>query len=815
MPKDLSFNVELHATDGQPVTLPQGTAVTDAQFVRDGADLYLQMPDGQTVKIDGYFDAQPAPDLVTQGGAHVTPELVQAFLPPQHPGEYAQNQPAATATDVTPVGKITEIVGDVTITRADGSKIKAVLGTEIYEGDVIETSAKGAVNILFSDNTTFSISESARMSVDEFSYNAADHEGTSFFSMLKGLFVYTSGLIGKEDPGQVSINTPVGSIGIRGTVVAGNIQPEGQESTITVVDGAIVITNGGGTLQMSDAFDTATLTSYSLAPLDSGTMGTDAFMATYSTLQPVAGPTFDGVSNGTYQAPANDGGTTTTPDSGGTQTAPDGGSTTSPDSGGTTPNPDSGTTTSPDGGTAPAQDSGTQQLQAPTQDGTQAPAPEQGSSFDSQTGQTTFGSTGTTTFSGTTGGTTGTSTGGGTGGTTDTTGQTGGTQTATGGGGTGGTTAAPLAAGFQFSTLYTNGTAPVGDDGIPVLGLGWPGTPVDIGTVTWNTANPVTVSVSGLDGSNDYLGREAVYNTATTGDDFDVTAGATLVPIFHFDTATNTLQLVNPAGALNGINGPYNFTVTVTDTVTGASANHNFVVLVNDPGYAVFVGDVGTGLFPAGPSTVDWINGTSGNDLIWGRDGDDHLFGLGGNDKIIGDAGDDQIYQNSGGHAKMYGGDGDDILYAKSNTMFNATLDYYDGGNDYDVLKIGEAINGGTREVFDLSGLSNIVNMEEIKIVAADDGFSIGNDLILNLSDVFSMTDAGNSLLIMNDGGGTYSSNLTVNTLGMTNLSQTVLGGPTNDLQITGDLISNGQTVTLVIQQGTNPVVNGVVVTVN
>ena len=806
MPKDLSFDVALKATDGQPVKLPDGATVTDAQFVRDGGDLFLQMPSGQTVKIEGYFDHQPSPEIVTQGGAHISPELVQAFLPPQHPGEYAQNQTANTANDATPVGKITEIVGEVTITHADGTKVKATLGSPIYEGDIIETSAKGGVNILFSDNTTFSISESARLSVDEFTFNAADNEGTSFFSMLQGLFVYTSGLIGKEDPGQVSINTPVGSIGIRGTVVAGNIQPEGQESTITVIDGSIVITNGGGTLQMSDAFDTATLTSYSLAPTDSGTMGMEAFMTTYGSLQPVAGSTFNSVSNGTYQSPANDGGTTTTttPDSGGTQqqTAPDGGS-----------------TTNPDGTTAPApNNNGTQQLQMPVQDGLQqqAPAPEQGSTFGTQTGQTTFGGTTTTTFGG--GGTsgTGTTTGGttgATGGTSDGTTQAG-TQTATSGGTSG---AAALTAGFMFSTLYTNGTPQVSDDGIPVLGLGWPGGTVDIGTVTWqNTLNPVTVSVSGLDGSNNYLAREAVYNTATTGDPYDVNGSASTVPIFHFDSGTNTLQLVNPAGALNGINGPYNFTVTVTDTVTGASANHNFVVLVKDPGYAVFIGDVGgSGIFPAGTATNDVINGTSGNDLIWGRSGDDMLFGLGGNDKIIGDAGNDQLFQNAGGHALMYGGDGNDQMFAKTPGMFNATLDYYDGGNGYDVLKIGEAAAGGTRAVFDLSGLSNIVNIEEISIVAADNGFSIGNDLVLNLSDVFSMTDAGNSLLILNDGGGVYSSNLTVNTLGMTNVIQTPLGGSTNDLQITGDLISNGQTVTLVIQQGISPAINGVVVTVN
>ena len=815
MPKELSFDVELQATHGQSVTLPEGASITDAQFLRDGGDLFLQMPNGQTIKVDDYFDHAPAPDIVTQGGAHLSPELVQAFLPAQHAGEYAQNQMAPTATDVTPVGNITEIVGDVTITRADGSKIKAALGAEIYEGDVIETSAKGGVNILFSDNTTFSISESARLSVDEFTFNAADNEGSSFFSMLQGLFVYTSGLIGKEDPGQVSINTPVGSIGIRGTVVAGNIQPEGQESTITVIDGAIVITNGGGTLEMSDAFDTVTLSSYGTAPTDGGTMGMESFMSAYGALEPVAGTTFESVSNGTYQAPGS-GETTITPDNGGTTlTAPDGEQPTQPGDAPTIPDGATPDGTAPDG-TAP--DDGTQQLnqqqiQTPTPDGTQAPAPEQGSTFETQTAETTFGSTGATTFDGTGGTGTGSDSSSGGGGTSG-----GATAPQTAGGGTGGTSTAgapPIAAGFQFSNLYMNGTPQVSDDGIPILGLGWPGSPVDIGTVTWqNTLNPVTVSVSGLDVNDDYLGHEAVYNTATTGDFFDVTEGTVDVPLFHFDTGTNTLQFINPAGALNGMSGPYNFTVTVTDTVTGAAANHNFVVLVQDPGLAVFVGDVSTGLFPAGPAGNDVINGTAGNDFIWGRNGDDTLLGNGGSDKLVGDAGNDILAQSAGGFAQMFGGDGIDRLIVKDEDTLNPSQSYFDGGNGYDMLQLGDPITGGAPQTFDLRGLSNIVNIEEIQITAADDVFSVGNDVAINLSDVFSMTDAGNNLVILNFGGGSgYSSNLTVDTAGISNFNQQVLAG--NDLQLTGDLISNGQTVTLVIQQGSNPGTDGIVVTLN
>ncbi len=222
MPKDMSADVRIEAAGGKPIELPNGDFVANAEMTRSGLDLHLTGPDGHTIIVEGYFAQNPAPDLVTHDGARLTPAMVNAFVPPEHVGQYAAS--GQIANDASPAGKITQVVGEAHIIRADGTHVVATVGAPIYQGDVIETSKTGAVNIQFADNTTFAISESARMSVDQFVYHSAEHTGSSFFSMLQGVFVYTSGLIGKSDPGSVNIETPVGSIGIRGTVIAGHIQ---------------------------------------------------------------------------------------------------------------------------------------------------------------------------------------------------------------------------------------------------------------------------------------------------------------------------------------------------------------------------------------------------------------------------------------------------------------------------------------------------------------------------------------------------------------------------------------------------------------
>ena len=234
--------------DGSQVELPDASFVRDAAIVREGADLVLDGPNG-TITVEGYFNAAETPDLVTPEGYTLTPELVESFA--RSPSQYAQNE---TFNDVSPVGAVDEITGEASITRMDGSVEPITLGTPVYQGDVIETGAEGAVNISFIDETSFAVSEEARLAIDEYVFDPATEAGTQNFSVLKGVFVFTSGLIGRDDPDDVNIDTPSGSIGIRGTIIAGNADT----GEITVVEGAIVVRDlKGNEITLDQQFETA------------------------------------------------------------------------------------------------------------------------------------------------------------------------------------------------------------------------------------------------------------------------------------------------------------------------------------------------------------------------------------------------------------------------------------------------------------------------------------------------------------------------------------------------------------------------------
>jgi len=271
------------SADGQNNIALPGTGFTaDAQMTRDGADLILRSPDGETLVIEGYFTADPAPVLTGEDGFSLTPDMVNAFA--RAPAQFAA---ADTATDESPVGTAEEVQGNVTVTRADGTSETVTPGTPIYQGDIVETDAGGAVNLVFTDETSMAISKNARFAVDEYAFDPATESGVTNFSVLRGVFVFTSGLIGRDDPDDVTIDTPVGSIGIRGTTIAGNIDPNG-ESEISLIDGAIVVKNGTMEMTLSQQFETITLTGFNAPMQNIGVLSANDFTIKFASLNGVA-----------------------------------------------------------------------------------------------------------------------------------------------------------------------------------------------------------------------------------------------------------------------------------------------------------------------------------------------------------------------------------------------------------------------------------------------------------------------------------------------------------------------------------------------
>jgi len=150
--------------------------------------------------------------------------------------------PARAEELATPIGKVVTAKGSVTIQHVNAVLVQAKLsgdaatkvGDSVYKGDVVSTGADSAVGITFSDGTAFNLSSNARMELNEYVYNPKGKENSTFFSLSKGTFTFIAGKVAKT--GDMKIDTPVATMGIRGTAPRVEIAADGAVTFSTLVE---------------------------------------------------------------------------------------------------------------------------------------------------------------------------------------------------------------------------------------------------------------------------------------------------------------------------------------------------------------------------------------------------------------------------------------------------------------------------------------------------------------------------------------------------------------------------------------------------
>ena len=179
--------------------------------------------------------------------------LLKALAGPLAKGQYAQ----AAGDAGLSIGEVSSVSGVVKATRLDGNVFDLNAGDPVFQGDTIETEGSGAVGLVFLDKTTLSLSDGGKMVLDELIYDASSGNGSMAVDMLEGAFSFVSGEIAKTGPDAMKVTTPVATIGIRGTTVAGKAAVEGNENSFTLLQdadggvGQISVSNDGGTQVIS------------------------------------------------------------------------------------------------------------------------------------------------------------------------------------------------------------------------------------------------------------------------------------------------------------------------------------------------------------------------------------------------------------------------------------------------------------------------------------------------------------------------------------------------------------------------------------
>lgn len=135
--------------------------------------------------------------------------------------------PALAQDDAQPVvGRNSAVLGTVTIASMGEDARPAVVKDDVRLGDLVASQASSKLQVLLLDETVFTVGESAELTIDEFVYNPNSNNNKMTASVKKGMFRFMSGKVGASNPENVAINTPIASLGIRGTIVEGLVGAE-------------------------------------------------------------------------------------------------------------------------------------------------------------------------------------------------------------------------------------------------------------------------------------------------------------------------------------------------------------------------------------------------------------------------------------------------------------------------------------------------------------------------------------------------------------------------------------------------------------
>ena len=264
------------------VTLPEDFSLAHLTFTRDGDDLIVKTGEKSFV-VEDYFSSSSsilapilAPILATSSGGFLSPDFVAAFL--QHKGDalggsFAPRYALGFLRDLfsggeedEPIGYVRGLKGQAEVLR-DGEVVALANDAAILLGDIVSTEENSSIFIEFTDKMEFRLGAEASFTVDEYTYDEVSSKGLQILSVIAGAFSYVSGFIAGESPTSVRLNTPYGTIGIRGTNILGKVDEEKGQLAVTVLEGKITVEDKAGEsaevaapLDDSDTFETLLLT---------------------------------------------------------------------------------------------------------------------------------------------------------------------------------------------------------------------------------------------------------------------------------------------------------------------------------------------------------------------------------------------------------------------------------------------------------------------------------------------------------------------------------------------------------------------------
>lgn len=160
-----------------------------------------------------------------QSQPQAQPAPVPSPTPSASPAPAADAQPAA----VEPIGNVATVTGIATVIR-DKNSYPLRVRDDIYLNDIVQTSSNSSLGITFNDATTFNLSASSKITIDNYVYEDGGKQNAGVFDIGRGTVAFVAAAVAKT--GDMKITTPTATLGIRGTTGVVDV-PEGATANRT------------------------------------------------------------------------------------------------------------------------------------------------------------------------------------------------------------------------------------------------------------------------------------------------------------------------------------------------------------------------------------------------------------------------------------------------------------------------------------------------------------------------------------------------------------------------------------------------------
>ena len=102
-------------------------------------------------------------------------------------------------------------------------------GSELHASDTIRTGDAGKADLVFVDRTNLTVGPTSEVVLDQFVYDPVGNNGKVVVQATRGAFRFVTGT---QDHSAYQLNTPYGSLGVRGTEFTCEVKPKEQKRTI-------------------------------------------------------------------------------------------------------------------------------------------------------------------------------------------------------------------------------------------------------------------------------------------------------------------------------------------------------------------------------------------------------------------------------------------------------------------------------------------------------------------------------------------------------------------------------------------------------